>query len=459
MNASLLNRSLGVSAPQEFQREQTTTLLHALQPTSTRFTNQIKRTASDDDKTTNDDGVNTVAHAAGVSSIAIDKFEGRYLLSGGSDSSISIWDLEAWSETSDPSIYRPLESVQRTSSQHRFGITHLSYYPFDSLAFLSSSYDHTVKIHSSETLTSSATFNLESIVYSHDMSPIAQHLLVACATQNPTIRLVDLNSGASSHALVGHSGAVVSVAWSPVDDYILASGGTDGTVRFWDIRRSASELGVLDMEDAVGIHGYDGKGTSARPRGRGKAHSGVVNGVVWSEDGRHLVTTGHDQRVRVWNTDTGANTLASFGPLVKNSHLSALIPLIAPKSLVPPTKDILFFPNPSEILVYEMFEGKLMRRLRPQGGGIAISTIKAGSGQRTVKNRTTSLAWRADNVEVYSAHADGTIRAWKPQTIEDKIADAEEEAEIEAAEQDNKKKRQGLEDIFQGLTKKRITFS
>lgn len=350
--------------------------------------------------------------------------------------------------------------LYRTSTAHKYGITHLSFYPFDSLAFLSSSYDHTLKLHSSETLTVSATFDLSSVVYSHAVSIIASHLLVACATQHPAIRLVDLRSGASTHSLAGHSGGVLTTQWSPTEEHILASGGTDGTVRFWDIRRSAGSLGMLDMEDHIGIVGYDGLGTGARPANRGKAHSGAVNGLVWTDDGRHLVTTGLDERVRVWDMSTGANTLASFGPTVRNSHLSTLLPVIAPSTLVPPKKEVLFFPNEREVLVYELFEARLVKRLRTPG---MVGGVSAGTGQRNLRNRTTALAWRMHNVELYSAHADGSIRAWKPRTSEDAAADEEDRdqhaEDVADEEGSRKRKREVLDEVYRDLMGQKITFS
>ena len=51
---------------------------------------------------------------------------------------------------------------------------------------------------------------------------------------------------------------------------------------------------MLDSEDSMGV---TGKGTSTRARERSKAHGGGVNGVSWTEDGCHLVTTGHDECV------------------------------------------------------------------------------------------------------------------------------------------------------------------
>ncbi|KAF1845843.1 WD40 repeat-like protein, partial [Cucurbitaria berberidis CBS 394.84] len=431
----LLDRAYGLIPNNVLKRATASRLIYALQPSALNFSQHLP--------SADDPHERIPAHVSGVNAITIDKFEGRYLLSGGADSSIAIWDLEAQLHaTEGGETYLPLERVIKTSEEHKLGITQIHFYPFDSLAFLTSSYDHTVKVYSSETLAPSASFDLDSVVYNIALSPIASHLLVACATQHPNVRLVDLRSGANTHSLAGHSGAILSTAWSPVREHILVSGATDGSVRFWDVRRSVGELGMLDLEDTVGV--LDNSTSSfSRNSTRGQAHRGPVNGLVWTEDGRHLVSCGHDQRIRVWNTDTGANTLANFGPMVKNSGLASCIPVLPPVQSLQPGADIIFYPNEHEILAYELFDGKLFRRLkRPQfqKQNHAPSSAPA-QGQRNSKDRITSLAWRPHNLEMYSAHADGSIAAWEPRTEEDAELDEEEEQEKLDKEEGKKRKR------------------
>ncbi|KAL9631385.1 MAG: hypothetical protein Q9204_004255 [Flavoplaca sp. TL-2023a] len=398
------------------------------------------------------------AHRAGVNCIAVDRFEGRYLISGGAEASVKLWDLAIATNTQRQFTNRPTAVVKKSATSHQYGVTHLCFYPFDSLAFISSSYDHKLKVYSTETMTASATFDLESVIYSHSLSPIASHLLVACATQHAAVRLVDLRSGSSTHSLAGHQRAVLSVAWSPHEEYILASGGSDGTTRLWDIRRSSNSLGVLDLEDSVGVVGEDGLGKNARHRNHGKAHADAVNGVVWTDDGQYLVTASHDERVRVWDMSTGANALSHFGPTIQNKHLSTLLPLLVPSNILKPGKQAMFYPNQNEILMFDLFDGTLLKRLRFPG--VAAAPVRGHTTQGSPRNRTTSLAWKAGDVGFYSAHSDGAIRAWVPVTPEDIEADKDMAQEANGDEDENRKrKRDALEEIFRDLTRQKITFT
>ncbi|PMD44382.1 WD40 repeat-like protein [Hyaloscypha variabilis F] len=466
MNQLLFDRSTGNLSPQAFARIQTSTLVRAIQPgPRLRFNGGEKAASLEDDSEDGRDSeakpspdTRIWAHQAGVNALALD-IESRVLISGGADSSIKAWDLEELTLGSKYT-FRPTGVVPRTASAHKFGITHLSFYPFDSAAFLSSSYDHHLKLYATETLAVNADFDLSSIIYTHALSPIASHVLVACATQHPAVRLVDLRTGSSIHSLAGHNGALLSLAWSPALEHVLASGGIDGTARLWDIRKSSGALGVLNMEDSTGITGTDGMGRGARARGGGKAHSAAVNGITWTDDGSYLITAGLDERIRVWDAATGANTLASFGPTIKNGHLSNLPLIVSPSLASSPGKEILFYPNEKELLMFELHEGKLLKRLKVPGPTMAA--VSSRTGERNIKNRITGLVWRGQADGIFSAHTDGQIRAWLPRTVEDDLLDKEEEDSLKRQDDDQdesvKRKRQVLDDVFRDLTRQKITF-
>ena len=60
------------------------------------------------------------------------------------------------------------------------------------------------------------------------------------------IRLFDPISGGGAQVLQGHRGGCAALAWCPGQEFMLASGGEDGAVRFWDIRRPGTLLCLDD---------------------------------------------------------------------------------------------------------------------------------------------------------------------------------------------------------------------
>ena len=122
----------------------------------------------------------------------------------------------------------------------------------------------------------------------------------------------------------------------------------------------------------------------------------------------------------------------------------------------------MIYPNEKELLMFDLFEGTLLKRLRIPGKRVAqaMGLAHGSGGERNIRSRVTSLTWRAGEVEIYSSHSDGVIRAWKPKTHAEMDMDREEAAGIEDLEDDGRKrKRQALDDVFRDLTKQKITFT
>ncbi|KAI1765156.1 WD40 repeat-like protein [Hypoxylon sp. FL1150] len=471
MNQLLFERSTGNIGPNTFARLQTTQLLSSFRSAPEfRFNGGENGSAVRDSKdgsvAPDQDVVSTLsAHRAGVNALALERFDGRILVSGGLDGSLKIWDMEQCGNPSTAHTFTPVATVPRSDKAHKFGITHLSFYTFDSAAFLSTSYDHTLKVWATESASLSASFGLGSKVYTHAVSPIASHLLVACGTQHPAVRLVDLRSGSNVQSLAGHAGAILATSWSPRHEHVLATGSVDGTVRIWDIRRAGGVIGMLDKEDSLGLYhnGLLDPSGKVRVRASAKAHSAPVNGLTWTDDGSYIVSAGHDRRIRVWDAALGKNTLASFGPSVRNSQLASVTMFASPVGLATPGKELLFWPNESEILIFDLHDGHVVTKLRPTG--VAQRTNK--------KSRISSIVWRGSGGgggssgvamggsnmagAIFSAHPDGQIRAWTPCLEGDEGED--EDASLEEASEERAKKRKALDDVFKGLMGKKITFT
>lgn len=82
MNTQLLNRQYGALNETSFQQEYTTKLINALQPADVRFEGNAVGVGGlpdeeDGDDEDDDSTPTAVAHSGGVTSITIDRFEGR----------------------------------------------------------------------------------------------------------------------------------------------------------------------------------------------------------------------------------------------------------------------------------------------------------------------------------------------------------------------------------------------
>jgi len=152
--------------------------------------------------------------------------------------------------------------------------------------------------------------------------------------------------------------------------------------------------------------------------------------------------------------------LASFGPTLKNGHLSNLPLVTSPASVTQYHKDLFFYPNEKELLMFELHEGKLLKRLKIPGPNMAA--VRSRTGERHIQNRITALVWRGQTDGMLSAHSDGQIRAWCPRTKDDEAADKEQEEAWKDQDydetEDGKRKRQVLDDVFRDLTRQKITF-
>lgn len=103
------------------------------------------------------------------------------------------------------------------------------------------------------------------------------------------VRIHDSNSLDLISVLVGHTGNVRTVGWSP-DGKWIASGGDDASVRIW----GADGIPAQVIEGALSRSGL------AHFR---VGHLATVRDVAWHPQSRSLATASVDGTIRVWNID------------------------------------------------------------------------------------------------------------------------------------------------------------
>lgn len=337
-------------------------------------------------------------HGNGINTLDIDVIDGKYMLSGGSDGVIVIYDLENNSKKPQYTC-KAICTVGRSSRHvHKFSVETVQWYPHDTGMFVSSSFDKTMKVWDAETLKPADEFQFDGNVYCHHMSPIARkHSLVAVGTKDPKVQLCDLKSGSRIHILQGHRGEILSVRWSPRYEHILATASSDSRVRIWDVRRASGSLFTLDQ--------HNGDKSKASSEAVNTAHNGRVNGLCFTADGLHLLTTGTDDRMRLWNSGNGENTLVNYGKVVNESRKG--LKFTVSRGCSP---EFVFVPCGSSVAVYGLHSGELITMLRGH------------------YNNVDCCEFHPDFQELYSGGKDCNILAWVPVLRQPDVDDEETNA-------------------------------
>lgn len=150
-------------------------------------------------------------HKGAINSIQVDLIEGRYLLSGSSDGSVALFDVQQASDYEGGGMVAKHRSLFVVDKQHehghKFAVSSAIWYPIDTGLFITGSFDHDVKVWDTNTTQVVMDFKMPGKVYGTAMSSIAtSHTLIAAGSADVQVRLCDVASGAFTHTLSGHRG-------------------------------------------------------------------------------------------------------------------------------------------------------------------------------------------------------------------------------------------------------------
>ncbi|MCG8364724.1 MAG: WD40 repeat domain-containing protein [Pseudanabaenales cyanobacterium] len=114
-------------------------------------------------------------------------------------------------------------------------------------------------------------------VWAMSHSPDGRYL--ASGGTDGTIRVWDLQAGRNVHTLVSRHGQVRSLAFSP-DGTTLATGGEDGIIRLWAVRSGREQTAI-------------------------QAHSQVVRDLAFDPLGRYIGSSSYDKTAKLWRVEDG----------------------------------------------------------------------------------------------------------------------------------------------------------
>lgn len=125
------------------------------------------------------------------------------------------------------------------------------------------------------------------------------------------------------------------------------------------------------------------------------AHNGKVNGLRFTNDGLHLLTIGTDNRMRLWNSSSGENTLVNYGKVYNNSKKGLKFTVSCGCS-----SEFVFVPCGSTIAVYTVHSGEQIALLKGHYKSVDC------------------CVFQSDFQELYSGSRDCNILAWVPSLYE-----------------------------------------
>jgi WD40 repeat protein/nucleoside phosphorylase len=297
----------------------------------------------------------------------------------------------------------------------------------------------------------------------HDLSFSRNGLLLASASQDKTVRLWTITTGACL-VLDGHRGPVKSISFS-ADGTKLASGSQDKTVRLWSVNsticialfvlegHTESVESVAFAVDGSTIASGSEDGTihiwsavSGRLKFALSGHRHGVNCVAFSPDGLLLASASSDRTVRLWNGTESFGTsedtsFVGFGlwespcPSVELSGHASSVESVAfspdGMNLASASEDgIIRLWSRADRRLLRVFgsagrrvhnisfsaDGQKLAASIPESNSVAIwSVIHDGSvggvlmGQPAV---ISSIAFRGDSTKLISTSSNNMVRVW-----------------------------------------------
>jgi U3 small nucleolar RNA-associated protein 13 len=223
-------------------------------------------------------------HVGAVSAVAFARRSGNFIVTGGSDKLLKVWDISSLSldggggngivEGKNENSVAPLQALAAVAA-HMKDINAVAVAPNDSVV-ASASQDRTVKIWQLPSLVPLLTLKGHKRgVWSVAFSPVDK--AVATASGDKTIKLWSLADGACLRTFEGHVASVLRVDFLSSGTQLLSAGG-DGLLKLWNLRTTEC-VNTFDAHDDK-VWALTLGGNSGEIAASGGADGGVV---IWED--------------------------------------------------------------------------------------------------------------------------------------------------------------------------------
>jgi WD40 repeat protein/serine/threonine protein kinase len=286
-------------------------------------------------------------HSVGVNAT------GKYIVSGGADKTIRVWDPTTGAELA-------------TLRGHTDQVLCVAISP-SGKRIASASADGTIKIWDAQN-------------YAEVMTLSGHQLAVSCIAWSPdekkltsgsldkTIRVWDVTTGREIMTLRGHEGEVRAVAFSTDGRQILSGATDEKTIRVWDAASGAAISSLGEVEPiTIGPYQYRS-----------------ISSIACSSDGQRIVSAGYERVIRIWDRSTGT----------AQTNLRGHESWISSAAFSPDGQRVVSGGGDNTIRVWDTCTGAELATLRGH-----VSAVY-------------SVAFNPDGRQIISGSADGTIKIW-----------------------------------------------
>lgn len=253
--------------------------------------------------------------------------------------------------------------------------------------------------------------------YVQDVTVSSDGQFALSGSWDSTLRLWDINTGATTQRFVGHTKDVLSVAFS-ADNRQIISGSRDRTINLWNTlghcKYSITEDGHKDwvssvrfspnLENPLVVSGGWDKVVKVwslkhfKLKSNFLGHTGCVNTVTVSPDGSLCASGGKDGVAMLWDLNEGR-------------HLSTLEAADTIHALAfSPIRYWLCAATTSGIRIWDLESKQCVADLKPD-----IPPRERANPERRPKAvpiQCISLAWSSDGSTLFAGYTDNVIRVW-----------------------------------------------